>query len=195
MELKERNRLLRIRKVKNSQRPTFARFESWRYTKLKKSGWRKQRGIDNKTRRKMKMGVKSPEPGYRGPKKVRGLHPKGIEDVRVMHIKELDNLDPEFHGIRIARRLGGRKKITLIEEARARGFHILNIGISKEDLFDLESEEEGDEEEEEAVEEEAEEDLSRKAQIRKLKQQQEKAGAQADEPAEDSDISDGEETA
>ena len=188
MELKERNRLLRIRKVKNSQRPTFARYESWRYVKLKKSGWRKQRGIDNKTRRKMKMGVKSPEPGYRNPKKVRGLHPSGLEDIRIMHIKDLENLDPKQHGIRIARRLGGRKKIALIEEARDRGFHILNIGISKEDLFDLESDGLDDEE---LDTEEEKEDLSRKAQIKKLKQKQENAGEEAEE-AEDSDIADGE---
>ncbi|MHA1745744.1 MAG: 50S ribosomal protein L32e [Promethearchaeota archaeon] len=188
MELKERNRLLRIRKVKNSQRPTFARYESWRYVKLKKSGWRKQRGIDNKTRRKMKMGVKSPEPGYRNPKKVRGLHPSGLEDIRIMHIKDLENLDPKQHGIRIARRLGGRKKIALIEEARDRGFHILNIGISKEDLFDLES---AGLDDEELDTEEEEEDLSRKAQIKKLKRKQENAGEEVEE-AEDSDSEDGE---
>lgn len=192
MEPKERNRLLRIRKVKNSQRPTFARFDSWTYVKLKKSGWRKQRGIDNKTRRKMKMGVKSPEPGYRGPKKVRGLHPLGLEDVRIIHIKELENLNPELHGIRIARRLGGRKKIALIEEARDRGFHILNIGISKEDLFDLENVEDQIDAEEDVDAEEEKEDLSRKAQIKKLKKKQKAGGAKAEEEAEDSDISDGE---
>ena len=192
MELKERNRLLRIRKVKNSQRPTFARFESWRYKKLKKSGWRKQRGIDNKTRRKMKMGVKSPEPGYRGPKNTRGLHPLGIEDVRIMHIKDLENLNPKFHGIRIAKRLGARKKMALIEEARDRGFHILNMGISKDDLFDIDSAMDDEDFEEEAEEQaEPEQDLSRKAQIKKLKEQQETVGEEA-ELAEDSDVSDGE---
>lgn len=151
MDLQEKNRLLRIRTLKRKQRPTFARYESWRYKKLKKSGWRKQRGIDNKTRRKMKMGVKSPEPGYRGPKKVRGLHPSGLEDILVIHKNDLKNLSPEKHGIRIATRLGAKKRIKLIEYAQELDFKVFNVGYSKEDLFELDKplEEDEDEEEEE----------------------------------------------
>ena len=59
---------------------------------------------------------------------------------------------------------------------------------SKEDLFDLES---AGLDDEELDTEEEEEDLSRKAQIKKLKQKQENAGEDAEE-AEDSDIADGE---
>ncbi|MHA1719342.1 MAG: 50S ribosomal protein L32e [Promethearchaeota archaeon] len=150
MELQEKNRLLRIRKNKKKKNPSFVRYESWRYTKLKKSGWRKQRGIDNKTRRKMKMGVKSPEPGYRSPKNIRGLHPSGLEDVLVINIKDFENLSPEKHGIRISARLGARKRIKIIEHAQDLGFKIFNIGYSKEDLLEMEEsiEEEDDEEEE-----------------------------------------------
>ena len=101
MELHEKKRLLRIRTRKRKRNPSFARYESWRYKKLKNSGWRKQRGIDNKTRRKMKMGVKSPEPGDRAPKKVWGLHPSWFEDILMMHIKDLKNLTSEKDGIRI----------------------------------------------------------------------------------------------
>ena len=158
MELKERNRLLRIRKVKNSQRPTFARFESWRYTKLKKSGWRKQRGIDNKTRRKTKTGVVSPEPGFRGPRAVRGLHPSGLKDTIVLHKKDLDTLDPKVHAIRLYSRLGARKRIDVIDYAQEKGFRILNLGISKEEMMEFEEEDEEIEEDEEESEDEDEED-------------------------------------
>ena len=150
MELHEKKRLLRIRTRKRKRNPSFARYESWRYKKLKNSGWRKQRGIDNKTRRKMKMGVKSPEPGYRAPKKVRGLHPSGLEDILIMHIKDLENLTPEKHGIRISARLGARKRIKVIEHAQELGFKVFNTGYSKEELF--EKDESIDEEEEEQEE-------------------------------------------
>ena len=148
MENNEKSRLLKIRTQKKKQRPSFQRFEGWRYAKLKKSGWRKQRGIDSKTRRKTKNGVKSPEIGYRGPKKIRGLHPSGLVDVLVIQIRELDKLDPKIHGIRVARRLGARKRVALIEAAKEREFKVFNIGLSKEDMMDLEEfEEELDEEE------------------------------------------------
>ena len=131
MSNSEKLRLLRIREMKKKQRPSFVRNESWRYKKLAKSGWRKQRGIDNKTRRKTKNGVRSPEPGFRGPRSVRNLHPSGLEDVLIMHISELDKLDTKIHGVRIAKRLGARKRLALVEEARDRGFNVLNIGLSK----------------------------------------------------------------
>ncbi|MHA1601426.1 MAG: 50S ribosomal protein L32e, partial [Promethearchaeota archaeon] len=140
MSNSEKLRLLRIREMKKKQRPSFVRNESWRYKKLAKSGWRKQRGIDNKTRRKTKNGVRSPEPGFRGPRSVRNLHPSGLEDVLIMHISELDKLDTKIHGVRIAKRLGARKRLALVEEARDRGFNVLNIGLSKEDLLELEEE-------------------------------------------------------
>jgi large subunit ribosomal protein L32e len=150
MELHEKKRLLRIRTKKRKRNPSFARYESWRYKKLKNSGWRKQRGIDNKTRRKMKMGVKSPEPGYRSPKKIRGLHPSGLEDILIMHIKDLENLTPEKHGIRISARLGARKRIKVVEKAQDLGFKVFNTGYSKEDLFESDEEEEEIEEEEDS---------------------------------------------
>ena len=151
MELHEKKRLLRIRTKKRKRNPSFARYESWRYKKLKNSGWRKQRGIDNKTRRKMKMGVKSPEPGYQAPKKIRGLHPSGLEDILIMHIKDLKNLTPEKHGIRISARLGARKRIKVVEYAQEQGLKVFNTGYSKEELFEIDesSEEEEVEEEEE----------------------------------------------
>jgi large subunit ribosomal protein L32e len=160
MDKKEKKRLMRLRKKKKRKNPSFRRFESWRYKKLKGKGWRKQRGIDNKTRRKTKTGVKSPSVGYRTPKAIRGLHPSGLEDIRVMHVHELDDLDPDIHGIRVASRLGARKRATLIEAARDQGFRVLNIGLSKEDMLDLEDfEEELDEEFEDLEDESFEEDL------------------------------------
>ncbi|UYP47266.1 hypothetical protein NEF87_003551 [Candidatus Lokiarchaeum ossiferum] len=171
MNLKEKNRLLRVRTTKKKQRPSFARFESWRYKKLSKSGWRKQRGIDNKTRRKTKNGVVSPEPGFGSPKNIRGLHPSGLEDILVMHVKELETLDPKFHAIRIAARLGARKKLNIVEIAREQGFRVLNSGLGKDEMLDLEDVEEEEETDEEMEDEESEsQPKSKRDQIKKLKE-------------------------
>ena len=55
-------RLMELRKRMNKKRPSFRRVESWRYKRVKDS-WRKARGIDSKTRKKKKSGVKSPTVG------------------------------------------------------------------------------------------------------------------------------------
>ena len=186
MDLKTKERLLRIRKTKQQQRPSFVRVESWRYKKLKKSGWKKQRGIDNKTRRKTKSGVKSPEPGYRSPKKIRNLHPSGLEDILVMHKEDLESLSPKKHGLRIAHRLGNRKKLDLIEFAREKGFKILNVSISKRDLTELEQP--LDEEIDEEIDDEEEKYVSRKDQISKLKENQSASDDKEDKSESEEDV-------
>ncbi|HMF33961.1 MAG TPA: 50S ribosomal protein L32e [Candidatus Lokiarchaeia archaeon] len=132
-------RLLRIRKKSDQNRPRYIRVESWRYGRLHKYPWRAAKGIDNKTHRKYKCGSMSPEVGYRGPRLVRGIHPCGLKDVVVATEKELEKLNPETHCIRIAARLGARKRILLIEKIRAKSFKILNIGMSEKEFAEFEA--------------------------------------------------------
>ena len=134
----EQKRLLELRKKINKKRPSFRRVESWRYVRVKDS-WRKARGIDSRTRIKSKSGVKSPSVGYRGPKKVRGLHPSGYEEVRVVIIDDLKNLNNRKHAIKISTKLGVKKRMRLIDYAQSRGFKILNIGISQREIESLEA--------------------------------------------------------
>ena len=134
----EKNRLLELRKLNKRKNPKFRRVESWRYKRVKDS-WRKARGIDSQTRKKTKTGVKSPSVGYRSPKKVRGLHPSGYEEVRVTSIKDLKGLNNKKHAIKISGKIGARKRIPLVEYAQNRGFRILNIGISQRELESFES--------------------------------------------------------
>jgi large subunit ribosomal protein L32e len=134
----EQKRLIELRKKMNKHRPSFQRVESWRYKRVK-SSWRKARGIDSKTRRKSKSGVKSPSVGYRSPKKVRGIHPSGYEEIRVFTIKDLDNLNKNRHALKISSRLGAKKRIMLIEMAQRKGFKVLNLGISQQELESFES--------------------------------------------------------
>jgi len=134
----EQKRLIELRKKINKKRPSFRRVESWRYVRVKDS-WRKARGIDSRTRIKSKSGVKSPSAGYRGPKKIRGLHPSGFEEVRVEIFDDLKNLNNKKHAIKISTKLGIKKRINLIDYAQKRGFKILNIGISQREIDSLEA--------------------------------------------------------
>ena len=154
----EQKRLIELRKKMKKQRPSFQRVESWRYKRVK-SSWRKARGIDSKTRRKSKSGVKSPSVGYRSPKKIRGIHPSGYEEIRVFNIKDLANLNKNKHALKLSSRLGAKKRIKIIELAQKKGFKILNLGISQQELERFETLLESSLEEEEYVDiDELEED-------------------------------------
>jgi large subunit ribosomal protein L32e len=131
-------RLMELRDRINKKRPSFRRVESWRYRRVSDS-WRKARGIDSNTRKKKKSGVKSPTVGYRNPKKVRGLHPSGYEEVRVTTIQDLRSLNKNQHAIKISSKLGSKKRVALIDYCQRRGFKILNLGISQKELERLEA--------------------------------------------------------
>ena len=130
-------RLMELRKKMNKKRPSFRRVESWRYKRVKDS-WRKARGIDSKTREKKKSGVKSPTIGYRGPKKVRGLHPSGYIEVLIFTFNDLKNLNKNKHAIKISGKLGAKKRIVLTDYCQRRGFKILNLGVSQKEIEMLE---------------------------------------------------------
>lgn len=138
MMVQQDKRLMEVRKNINKKRPSFRRVESWRYKRVK-DPWRKARGIDSQTRMKTKSGVRSPGKGYRGPKKVRGIHPSGYEEVRVETIKDLENLNNKKHAIKISSKLGTRKRIALIDYCNRKGFKVLNIGISQREIEQLEA--------------------------------------------------------
>ena len=135
----ETKRLLKVRKKIQKTKPSFRRIESWRYKRVH-GGWRKARGIDSDTRQKLKSGVKSPNVGYRAPKKVRGLHPSGLQETHIMHIEELDKLDPQVHGITISARLGIKKRLQLVEDVQAKSFKVLNLGIPYAELLQAKEE-------------------------------------------------------
>jgi len=149
-------RLLRKRQLNKHKKPDFKRQESWRYKRVKEN-WRKPRGIDSKMRKKVKGWPPSPEAGYRGPKKIRGLHPSGYAEVRVQTVDDLINIDPEMQAIRIARTVGAKKRVEISVRAEERGIHILNPRRVKE-LEEFEEEEVEGEEEKEGEELEKEEE-------------------------------------
>ena len=124
------------------KKPKFRRQESWRYKRVKNT-WRRPHGIDSKMRKKVKGWPPSPTTGYRSPKKTRGLHPSGFVETRVQAVDDLGGIDPELQAIRIARRVGGRKRVEILALAAERGIHVLNPRrIEESEEFEEREEEE-----------------------------------------------------
>jgi len=139
MSRKEKKHYLKIRNKISNNRPKFRRCESWRYKRVKPN-WRKSRGIDSMVRRKEKGVIKSPNIGYRGPKKVRGLHSSGLKEILIHNVKELDNINPKLEAIRIGRTVGILKRIAILDKAYELNIKVLNVGkalIKEEELVDL----------------------------------------------------------
>jgi large subunit ribosomal protein L32e len=135
------------------QKPKFRRQESWRYKRVRNT-WRKPHGIDSKMRKKVKGWPVSPTTGYRTPKKTRGLHPSGFMEIRVHNVGDLSRIDPDLQAIRIARTVGGRKRVEILTSAGEKGIHVLNPGTFGEPEEFKEGEKEGIEEETETLSEE-----------------------------------------
>jgi large subunit ribosomal protein L32e len=121
----EITRLLQLRAKANKKRPKFIRFECWRYKKLK-SNWRRPRGLDSKIRKKMKGALDHPNVGYRNPRKIRGLHASGFEEVLVHSIKELEKVNPKKQVVKIGHDVGRRKRVILQDRADELNILILN---------------------------------------------------------------------
>jgi len=119
---------LKLRERIKSKKPNFRRQEAWRYKRLsgKKEKWRKAEGIDSKMRLKKKGWPKSPEIGYRGPKKARNLHPSGYEEILVFNADDLDNIDSKSQIVRIAHTVGAKKRVEISTRAEEKGVRVLN---------------------------------------------------------------------
>ena len=110
---------------KKRKKPSFKRPESSRYVRVKPS-WRRPKGLDNKVREKRKGWTRSPNIGYRNPSATRGLHPTGLVDVLVHNPADLDGLNPEIHGVRVAHTVGFRKRLSIRDKADELGILIFN---------------------------------------------------------------------
>ncbi|MFC6757341.1 MULTISPECIES: 50S ribosomal protein L32e [Haloarcula] len=90
------------------------------------TSWRKPRGDLSKQRRGIKGKGATVEAGFRTPKAVRGKHPSGFEEVRVHNVDDLEGVDGDVEAVRIASKVGARKRERIEEEAEDAGVRVLN---------------------------------------------------------------------
>ena len=119
--------LLQLRKKIADKRPEFVRQESWRYDRLAPN-WRRPKGKDNKMRKQVSGVPPLAKVGYKGPRKSRGLHPSGYNDILIFNLKDLTKIDPKVDAVRIAHTVGNRKRIEIVTEATKLKMKILNPG-------------------------------------------------------------------
>jgi len=113
------------------KRPEFVRQESWRYVRLETS-YRRPRGKDSRMRLQKSGSPPLVKIGYRSDRRYRGLHPSGYVEALVCSLMDLEKLSPEKHAVRLSGRLGVRKKLIIFEEARSKGFRVLNPPVKAE---------------------------------------------------------------
>jgi len=128
--LSQRKKLTKMRNALRSRKPRFIRQESWRYKRVKPS-WRRPRGKTSKMRRKQRGWPKTVAVGYKGAKKVRGLHPSGFREILIHRLEDLEKIDVKAEAARIAATVGERKRIAILERAKALNVRILNPGPAK----------------------------------------------------------------
>ncbi|MEM0379807.1 MAG: 50S ribosomal protein L32e [Desulfurococcaceae archaeon] len=132
MSSRDVEKLLELRKKLKSKTPEFLRYLYWKKPKFRNEPkWRKPKGIDNKMRLKLKGYPPLVEIGYRGPRKVRGLHPSGKVPVVVHSIKDIEKLDPGKHIIYISSSVGLKKREMLVKSILEKGFEIANASSIK----------------------------------------------------------------
>jgi len=90
------------------------------------TSWRKPRGDLSKQRRGIKGKGDTVEAGFRSPTAVRGKHPSGFEEVHVHNTDDLEGVDGDVEAVRIASKVGARKRERIEEEAEDAGIRVLN---------------------------------------------------------------------
>ena len=122
---KEMKKLFMLKLKLARKRPLFRRQEWFRYKKLGEA-WRRPKGKHSKMREHKKYRPPVVDAGFRGPKKVRYLHPSGYRDVLVHNVNELSKLNKELDAVRIASTVGKKKKLEIYKTAVEKGFKVLN---------------------------------------------------------------------
>jgi large subunit ribosomal protein L32e len=123
-------RLLKVRKKQKSKKPHFVQTDQHKKKKLKDT-WRRPRGLHNKKRQYILGKGEMARVGYGSPAAVKGLHPSGFIEVLLDRVQDVENVDPHTQAIRIARTVGQRKRLEIVEKARNLGLKILNPPLER----------------------------------------------------------------
>ncbi len=90
------------------------------------TSWRRPRGQLSKQRRGIKGKGATVEAGFRSPTASRDLHPSGFEEVYVHNVDDLEGVDGDSQAVRIASKVGARKRERIEDECEEREIRVLN---------------------------------------------------------------------
>ena len=132
-----KEKMMQLRKSIKSKKPVFIK-QCYHKKKRLSQKWKRPNGWQSKIRLNRKGHPKCVTTGYGSPKSVYGLHPTGLEPIKVCSENDLNRIDPKNQGIIISGTVGIRKKLIIIRKAEEKGIRILNIKDSKEFVNNVE---------------------------------------------------------
>lgn len=124
------NELLELRNKMKEKKPTFIRQDNPKRMKLNDK-WRKPKGIHSKIRHKFKGHRKMPSPGYKSPKKIKGMHVSGLKIINVSSPQHLQNISKENEGIVVAKNVGMKKRLGILMKAKELNINVLNVNLDE----------------------------------------------------------------
>ncbi|MBU7015341.1 MAG: hypothetical protein HXS52_00180 [Theionarchaea archaeon] len=166
--MKDKNRLLRLRRNMKRKRPAFLHQEHWKLNRFKKASWRKPRGKRSKMRAKERAKPFLVTVGYRSPKAIRGWHPRGAPEITVHSLQDIERLPEENQAAEAAQRskrkpkgksqsgqksgrkvqpsyvlrigsgVGSRKKLDLLRAAQEKNLYVVNPRVKAAKISSLE---------------------------------------------------------
>jgi large subunit ribosomal protein L32e len=124
------SKIKQLKEKYNSRKPNFLRYDWDKYFKLaRQNKWVRPRGIDNKSRLRLKGFPKLVSTGYIKPKIIRYLHPSGLRPVYISNINDLAKIKEDEKRdiiIIINGNIGLRKKTEIIKKANEYGLRVAN---------------------------------------------------------------------
>ena len=126
--MKEKEEMLKVRKKIKKKKPKFKRQEWFRKRSLGKK-WRKPRGLHSKLRQHEKAKGALPRLGYGSPSSVRGLNRDGYREILVRNAKDVEKVNPKEEIAVIARGVGKKKRLEILEKAEKNKIKVGNYKI------------------------------------------------------------------
>lgn len=121
------NERITLRKKIKSKKPSFLREDWHTKSRIKNTSWRRPKGRHSKMRHGFQGHPACANPGYGGPKDVRGAHKSGLMPVTVCSINDITSLNKSKQAIVIGATVGQKKKIEIVKKASELGFKIIGL--------------------------------------------------------------------
>ncbi len=119
-----------LRNKLKAKKPVFKRHDAHKKARID-DNWRRPKGRQNKMRLHRKGYAKARSTGYGSPREAYGLSRSGLIQNRVTHVKDFASLDAKKDGVIIARTVGNRRRLVLLEYIEKHNFTLLHADVAK----------------------------------------------------------------